>query len=98
MQWIRKLAGRYNSMGVEGLSDRRQSNPGGKPLLDEIQMAQLLQVIQQPAADGGLWNGRKVADWMSDQLERPVSAMARLGIFKSNGISFEDASTGKSTS
>ena len=68
-------------MGIEGLGDwpvatlreRRQNNPGAKPLLDEIQTAQLLQTIQQPAPDGGLWNGRKVADLMSDLLERPVS-------------------------
>ena len=60
-------------MGIEGLGDRRQNNPGAKPLLDEIQTAQLLQAIQQPAPDGGLWNGRKVADLMSGLLERPVS-------------------------
>ncbi len=24
------------------------------------------QVLQQPPPDGGLWNGRKVADWMSE--------------------------------
>jgi hypothetical protein len=44
-----------------------------KRLEDEVQAAQLLQVIQQPAPDGGLWNGRKVADWMSELLERQVS-------------------------
>jgi transposase len=37
VQWIRKLARRYNSMGVEGVGDRRKNNPGGQPLLDEIQ-------------------------------------------------------------
>jgi hypothetical protein len=26
----------------------------------------LWQVLQQPPPDGGLWNGRKVADWMSE--------------------------------
>lgn len=73
VQWIRKLARRYNSLGIEGLGDRRQNNPGAKPLLDEIQTAQLLQAIQQPPVDGGLWNGRKVAELMSDWLQRPVS-------------------------
>ncbi len=52
---------------------RRKNNPGGKPLLDEVQTAQLLQVIQGQAPDGGLWNGRKVADWMSEILDCQVS-------------------------
>ena len=72
VQWIRVLARRYNRLGIEGLGDRRHQNPGAKPLLDEMQTAQLLQALQQPAPDGGLWNGRKVADLMSDLLERPV--------------------------
>ncbi len=73
VQWIRKLVRRYNSLAEKGVGDRRKTNPGGKPLLDEIQTAQLLQIIQQPPADGGLWNGRKVADLMSNLLERPIS-------------------------
>ena len=73
VQWIRELARRYNRSGIRGIGDRRHDNPGAQPLLDEVQTAQLLQAIQQPAPDGGLWNGRKVADLMSDLLERPVS-------------------------
>lgn len=82
MQWIRELARRYNRSGIEGLGDRRQENPGGKPLLDEVQTAQLLQVIQGSAPDGGLWNGRKVADWMSGILERPISPQRGWEYFK----------------
>ncbi len=73
MQWVRELARRYNRSGIEGLGDRRQNNPGREPLLDEVQIAQLLQAIQGPAPDGGLWNGRKVADWMSEVLGQKVS-------------------------
>lgn len=82
VQWIRELARRYNRSGLEGLGDRRENNPGGKTLLDEVQAAQLLQVIQQPAPDGGLWNGRKVADWMSELLERQVSPQRGWEYFK----------------
>ena len=32
----------------------------------------LLQALQEPPPDGGKWNGRKVADWMSELLERPI--------------------------
>ncbi len=31
------------------------------------------QRLQTPPADGGLWNSRKVADWMSEFLGRRVS-------------------------
>ena len=73
VQWVREVARRYNGSGIEGLGDRRKNNPGGKPLLDEVQTAQLLQVIQGAAPDKGLWNGRKVADWMSEVLDKRVS-------------------------
>lgn len=33
----------------------------------------LWQRLQTPPPDGGLWNSRKVAEWMSEFLERPVS-------------------------
>ncbi len=71
--WIYKLARRYNQQGVQGLLDGRHNNPGAAPLLSEVQQAQLWQVLQEPPADGGLWNSRKVADWLSELLDRPIS-------------------------
>jgi transposase len=38
-----------------------------------VQQALLWQALQAPAPDGGLWNSRKVAEWMSDLLDRPIS-------------------------
>jgi len=73
VEWVRELARRYNRSGIEGLGDGRQNNSGREPLLNELQTAQLLQVILGQAPDGGLWNGRKVADWMSEVLGRKVS-------------------------
>jgi transposase len=73
LEWIRTVARRYNQLGSEGVGDGRHNNPGAKPLLDEVQTSQLLQSLEGPASDGGLWNGRKVADWMSEVLERRVS-------------------------
>ena len=70
--WMYALVKRYNELGVEGLGDafgglrlRRQSNQGIEPLVDDLQQAQLWQALQEKAPDGGLWNGRKVADWLS---------------------------------
>jgi hypothetical protein len=42
-------------------------------MLSDVQQAQLWQVLQSPPPDGGLWNGRKVADWIAQLIGRPVS-------------------------
>ncbi|MCT7949779.1 helix-turn-helix domain-containing protein [Ancylothrix sp. C2] len=73
LDWIRKIVRRYNQTGIEGLGDRRHDNPGGEPLLSEAQQAQLWQALHGPAPDGGLWNSRKVAEWISAQINRPVA-------------------------
>ncbi len=71
--WIYELVWGYNRLGPETLGDGRHHNPGAVPLLDDLQQANLLEALQGPSPDGGLWNGRKVADYLSDLLERPVS-------------------------
>ena len=53
----------------------RASNRGKEPLLNDIQQAQLHQVLTNPASDGGLWNGRQVAEWMSEITGKKVSRM-----------------------
>lgn len=69
---IRKIARRYNQQGLEGIKDRRYQHPGGQPMLSDVEQAQLWQALQSPPPDGGLWNGRKVAEWISDRLERRI--------------------------
>lgn len=71
--WIRRLARHYNQQGASALGDRRHENPGAETLLSDVQQAQLWQALQQPAPDGGLWNSRKVADWIAELIDRPVS-------------------------
>lgn len=82
IQWIRELARRYNRSGLEGIGDRTDNNRFAEPLLNEVQTAQLLQAIEGPAPDGGIWNGRKVADWMSDLLDRPIAPQRGWEYFK----------------
>lgn len=71
--WIYELARSYNQLGVEALGDLRQQNRGAVPKLDDVQQANLLQALRGCAPDGGLWNGRKVADYLSELLGTPVS-------------------------
>jgi transposase len=69
---IYRLVRRYNQLGAKGLKDKRHQHPGCQPLLSLVEQAQLLQTLQTPPADGGLWNSRKVAEWIGNLLERPV--------------------------
>src|SRR5918995_7472886 len=68
--WVRRIARRYNERGVEGLGDRRHSNPGAREraLLDESGEEELLEALQgaPPASvGGGMWSGPKVARWIA---------------------------------
>jgi transposase len=64
--WIYQLVKRYNEEGATLLGDQRHQNLGKESWLTDVQLAQLWQVLSDKAPDGGLWNGRKVADWLSE--------------------------------
>jgi transposase len=66
--WIYELVRSYNRQGVEVVGDLRRQNPGASPKLDDVQQANLEQALRGTAPDGGLWNGRKVADYLSELL------------------------------
>ena len=71
--WIYTLVKRYNKFGIRGIGDRREKNKGKKPLINDVEQAHLWQLLQEKAPDGGLWNGRKVADWLTSVTGVPVS-------------------------
>lgn len=65
------------SGAITGKVQNPSETPGIKILevsrrMNDVQQAQLWQALQGKAPDGGLWNGRKVADWMSELLGRLV--------------------------
>lgn len=64
VSWIRQVAGRYNRDGAVG--DMRRNNPGVKALLSREQQLELWEALQGEAPDGGLWNSRKVAQWIEE--------------------------------
>ena len=70
---IYELVWGYNRVGPETLGDGRHQNPGPKPKLDDVQQANLLQALRGLAPDGGLWNGRIVADYLSELIGQPIS-------------------------
>jgi transposase len=69
---IRRIARRYNQSGPQGLIDGRRSHPGRIPMLSDIEQAHLWQALNSLAEDGGLWNGRKVADWVAQLKGKPI--------------------------
>ena len=85
---IYTLVKRYNQLGIEGLGDRRQGNPGAKPLVSDIDQAQLWQALQERAPDGGLWNGRKVADWLTEVTGTKISRQRGWEILRKMGFRF----------
>jgi transposase len=75
--WVRQLARRYNQQGPQALGDGRRVHAGPARLLNSAQVEELQVALEQPVPEelgGGLWNGPKVAQWMSQVLGRPVQA------------------------
>ena len=87
--WIYELVWGYNRIGPETLGDGRRSNKGAPSMLSDEQQANLEQILSAPAPDGGLWNGRKVADYLSVLLERPVSRQQGWRLLKQLGMSLK---------
>src|SRR5690348_2347240 len=71
-RWIRTIVGRYNRGGEQAIVDQRLTLKGAPRLLTVDQQKELDQALDQPPADGGLWNGPKVAAWMASRLGREV--------------------------
>ena len=74
--WIQRLARRYNAEGPEALGDQRHRNPGAvdRALLTEEQQRELSGLLEEPPSDGGMWNSRKVAEWIEEKTGRAVRA------------------------
>jgi transposase len=73
--WIQKLARRYNEDGPDSLGDRRHRNPGARDraLLGEEGQRELSRALEEPPEDGGMWNSRKVAEWIENKSgKKPV--------------------------
>lgn len=64
--WVRRLVRRWNGSGPESFKDCRESN-GRAALLSLEHQAELMQDLMGPSPDGGLWNGHKVARWITDK-------------------------------
>ncbi len=79
--WIQQLARRYNADGPEALGDRRHQNPGARDraLLSAERREELAQALMKPPPDGGMWNSRKVGEWIERRTGRVVNQKKQRG-------------------
>ncbi len=64
---------RYHREGPGALPDRRHPNPGRKPKLSPEESQALLQVLEGPPPDGGLWTGPKLRAWVREGFQKELS-------------------------
>ena len=79
--WIQQLARRYNEGGPEALGDRRHGNPGARDraLLSEDQQEELREALKKPPPEGGMWNSRKVGEWIERRSGKALSRKKQSG-------------------
>jgi transposase len=79
--WVQQLARRYNADGPDALGDRRHRNPGAtdRALLDHDHQEELAEALRMPPEDGGMWNSRKVGEWIEEKTGRAVSNKKQRG-------------------
>jgi len=73
--WIGQIAKRYNEQGPEGMVNRQRTTSWRAPrMLSAEQQEALRAALAGPSPDGTKhWTCQAVANWMADQLGRPVS-------------------------
>ena len=67
-RWIEELVARYNALGPPALGDLRRHNGRAPSVLKPGLLEKLKVRLRAPPPDGGVWNSRKVANYMADQL------------------------------
>lgn len=69
--YARKVVYAYNRDGVASVSNGQKGRQvPSRALLNAQQQAELDQALQFPPADGGLWSGPKVAQWIAKRTGR----------------------------
>jgi hypothetical protein len=58
------------------LGDRRHRNPGAKEraLLTAEQQQELKEALAKRPPDGGMWNSRKVGEWIEDKTGKKLAS------------------------
>jgi transposase len=69
--YAKEIIRRYNQEGPEAVSNRSRSRrTASRSLLTLEQQQELQRLLKDPAPDGGLWSGPKVAQWIAEKTGR----------------------------
>jgi transposase len=69
--YARQIVHAYNQNSLEAIVNRRRGRlVSSRALLDETQQQELDYALQSTPADGGVWNGPKVAQWIAQKTGR----------------------------
>lgn len=85
---LRRVIERYEREGLAGLRDLRHENQGAPPLLRPEEVAELARVVREDYQRNVLWKGKKVVEWVKDQLgkeiypQRAFEYLAQIGFSK----------------
>jgi len=72
-RWVHATVRRYNLLGPEALRDGRHNNPGARPKLTPEETLRVLEALEGPPPDGGLWTGPKLQRWVAEHLGKRLS-------------------------
>lgn len=69
--YARQVVRAYNNDGLSAIANGRRGRVvRSRALLDQQGQQELEQALQSPPADGGLWSGPKVAQWIAQKTGR----------------------------
>ena len=67
-----KIVDAYLAHGLESITDQRHGNRGAPTLLSDAELLLLAQSIRADIAEGGVWSGNRVQDWVRTTLNKEL--------------------------
>ncbi len=67
-----KIVDAYLAHGLESIRDQRHGNRGAPTLLSDVEVLLLAQSIRADIAEGGVWSGNRVQEWVRITLNKEL--------------------------
>ena len=67
-----KIVNAYLAHGLESINDQRHGNRGAPTLLSDAELLLLAQSVRADIADGGVWSGNRVQEWVKTTLHKEL--------------------------
>lgn len=66
------IINRYKEGGLKELRDKRGEGKGAKKLLSDEEMLLFGQIVRKDYEKGVIWNGKKVVEWVKEELGKEI--------------------------